>query len=95
MEPEKKTQPEPSVIHNRAQHRFEIPLASELALLQYREHDGNIDLMHTEVPESHQGQGLADKLAKAALDYAKQNQLKVIPTCRFVRAYLKRHPYAA
>jgi predicted GNAT family acetyltransferase len=95
MGPGQKTQPELSVTHNREQHRFEIPLGAELAMLQYRQHDDSIDLMHTEVPQSHQAQGLADKLAKAALDYAKQNQLKVIPSCRFVRAYLKRHPDAA
>jgi uncharacterized protein len=94
MESDNKAQPDLSVTHNRGQHRFEIPLGAELALLQYREHDGSIDLIHTEVPQSHQGQGLADKLAKAALDYARQNQLRVIPSCKFVRAYLKRHPDA-
>ena len=52
-------------------------------------------LAHTEVPPKvTQGKGYANQLAKAALEYAKQNQLKVIPACKFVRAYLKRHPDA-
>ena len=85
-------EPVDTVVHNPEKHRFEIQLGTELALLEYREHNGHIDLMHTEVPPSQRGRGLADKLAKAALDYARHNQIKVVPSCKFVQAYLKRHP---
>jgi len=55
-----------------------------------------MDLLHTEVPPEHEGQGYGGALAKAALDYARAEKLRVIPTCPFVRAYVKRHPeYAA
>lgn len=95
MPPEEKMQPGPPVTNNREKHQFEIHLGTELGLLTYQEHEGKIELVHTEVPKSYQGKGYANQLAKAALEYAKQNQLKVIPACRFVRAYLKRHPDVA
>jgi predicted GNAT family acetyltransferase len=47
--------------------------------------------MHTRVPGELEGQGYGGALAKAALDYARANGLKVIPTCPFVSAYLRRH----
>ena len=83
---------EPEVVKNPQKRQFEIQLGTELGLLAYRERPGQIDLMHTEVPPSHRGQDIAEKLVRFALGYAKQHQLSVIPTCKFVRAYLKRHP---
>ena len=50
------------------------------------------DLVHTEVDEQFAGRGYASALARTALDYARANNLKVIPTCPFVRKYLERHP---
>ena len=32
------------------------------------------------------------KNCEVCAGYARQNQLEVIPSCKFVRAYLKRHP---
>jgi len=48
--------------------------------------------MHTFVPESLEGRGLASALAKFALEYAKGKNLQVIVYCPFVATYLKRHP---
>jgi uncharacterized protein len=48
--------------------------------------------MHTEVPISQRGKGVGEQIVKFALEYARQNQLRVIPSCKFVQAYLKRHP---
>jgi predicted GNAT family acetyltransferase len=51
-----------------------------------------LELIHTEVPEPLSGRGIASRLAHAALVYARENGLRVIPTCPFVRSYLERHP---
>jgi len=88
-------EPEEKVVNNPQKHRFEIQLGQELALLTYREHADLLELIHTEVPPSQRGKGFGEKLVKFALEYAKQNHLKVIATCRFARAYLERHPDAA
>jgi predicted GNAT family acetyltransferase len=48
--------------------------------------------VHTEVPEQYQGQGLAGKLATAALEWARASGLKVIPSCPYVSNYIGKHP---
>ncbi len=48
--------------------------------------------MHTEVPDSMSGKGVASALAAYAFQYAKENKKPVMVYCPFVAAYLKRHP---
>ncbi|HET9840145.1 MAG TPA: GNAT family N-acetyltransferase [Candidatus Angelobacter sp.] len=83
------------VRHNLAEGRFEIAVEGRRAILQYRRSDDSMRLIHTEVPEALRGRGLGSQLARAALDYAHFNQLKVIPVCPFIKRYLERHPEAA
>lgn len=67
-----------------------------IARIDYRLGDGFIDLLHTEVAPDHEGQGLASKLAKHALEDARSRGLKVVATCEYVRGYVDKHPeYAA
>ena len=49
-------------------------------------------MMHTEVPEASEGQGFGATLAEAALEFARRDGAKVIPSCPFVAAYIERHP---
>jgi predicted GNAT family acetyltransferase len=80
------------VVNNNSRQRFEIVQEKHLAKLNYREHDGVIELVHTEVPEELSGRGLANKLAEAALTYARERHLKIVPSCSFVAKYISRHP---
>jgi uncharacterized protein len=80
------------VRHNPAHHRFEAGSPPELAMMVYRLKGDAVELIHTEVPEQYQGQGLAGKLATAALEWARESGLKVIPTCPYVRNYIGKHP---
>jgi uncharacterized protein len=80
------------VENNESRHRFEIRMDGHLAKLNYRVNDGEIDLIHTEVAEELGGRGLGNKLVEAALAYARDNKLKVVPSCSFVSNYLARHP---
>jgi predicted GNAT family acetyltransferase len=80
------------VTNNAAAGQFELHADGRVATLGYSERDGKIFLIHTEVPKPLEGRGFASALAKAALEYAKENQLTVVPYCPFVRAYLQRHP---
>ena len=82
----------PAVVHNEAAHQFEIPNDQGRALLKYVKRGNLLDLVHTEVDEQFAGRGFAAALARAALDYARANDLKVVATCPFVRKYLERHP---
>jgi NAD+ kinase len=73
--------------------RYEILLGGEVAgVLHYRRHGDRVELMHTEIEQSFEGQGLASRLAAAALEDARGRATPVIATCPFVLGYLDRHP---
>jgi predicted GNAT family acetyltransferase len=81
----------PAVTRNDAAHEFEIRTDDGIAVLKYSQYGNMLDLVHTEVPEQLAGRGLGSALAKYALDYARDHNLKVIATCPFVRMYMTRH----
>lgn len=47
---------------------------------------------HAGVNPELRGQGLAEKLVLEAVEYARKNQLKIIPFCSYVSVYLGKHP---
>ena len=50
---------------------------------------------HTEVDESLRGEGVGYKLVEAAVNYARENQLKILPLCPFAAAvFRKRDDYS-
>lgn len=80
------------VKHDAAASQFVIVQDGQEARLQYRLTGRVIDLTHTFVPEALRGRGLAEKLCRAAFEYAKSQGLKVVPSCSYISgAYLKRH----
>ena len=82
-----------SVRHDEARHRFVIEVDGKPAgFMQYRMRGDAYDLLHTEVEPEYEGQGLAGKLARFALDQARSSGRKVVPSCAYVAAYLERHP---
>ena len=80
------------VVNNTKQLQFEVHEEGEIAVLQYRFHDGAIWLMHTEVPSKLEGKGIASTLARYGLDWARENNMKAKVICPFVAIFLKRHP---
>ncbi len=85
------------VVNNKKQFRFEIALPDgEFATLEYRWLKASMVLMHTIVPISARKQGIGSFLVKYVLDYARAQNLKILPYCPFVALYIKEHPeYAA
>ncbi len=79
------------VRHNPEASRFEAFVDGELCRTDYRMAGEVMRLVHTEVPYSVEGRGLAGQVVQAALDYARANALKVAPVCGYVRAYMRRH----
>ncbi len=84
--------PAPKVVHNEDGKRFEIREGDEVARLDYSVSADSISLVHTEVPEAFRGRGYAGLLARAGLEYAKREGLRVVPECSYVRQYIARHP---
>jgi uncharacterized protein len=81
-----------TVYNNEKEQRFEIEVEDEKAFLEYRHLRNDIALMHTFVPDSLNGKGLASALAQYALEWIKSHNKKAKVYCPFVAAYLKRHP---
>ena len=83
----------PGDIHdNKAQSRFETDAGGEVAVAYYTCTPGVMTFTHTEVPSRLQGQGIASRLVRGALEAARAEGLKVVPRCSFVSSYIARHP---
>jgi hypothetical protein len=77
---------------NRDRHRFEVDLGDgTIAIAEYNLLRGKIVFTHTEVPPSHEGQGIGSALIRHALAAARERGLQVIPICPFFAAYIKKH----
>ena len=82
-----------TVEHDEKGSRFIVRVEDEEAELIYaRVGPKLIDLQHTYVPDGARGHGVADALAKAAFDFARERGLRVVPTCPFIRRWLATHP---
>jgi hypothetical protein len=81
-----------AVSHDPARGRFEIRTDAGIGLLTYLRHGEVLEMVHTEVPDASEGKGYGAALAEAALDFARREGAKVIPSCPFVAAYIERHP---
>jgi uncharacterized protein len=81
-----------TVIHNEQAQRFELLVDGRRALLTYRRFPGRIVVDHTEVPVPLEGHGLAAKLVRFVLDFARANHLRVVPVCSYVSSFIRNHP---
>jgi uncharacterized protein len=79
------------IVDNPDEHRFEARVDDKVAVAQYVRRPGQITFTHTEVPDELQGHGIANALAKAALDAARAEGLTVVPLCPFFASYIARH----
>lgn len=83
---------EVTVQHNPAQNCFETTIDGFRSVLEYERRNGEIVMTHTFVPGELRGRGVAEKLVRAALDYAQVEQHRVVPTCSYVDLFIRRHP---
>jgi predicted GNAT family acetyltransferase len=81
-----------TVVLNEERRRFETRQDGFVAFLDVHRQGDVIVLVHTEVPDELEGRGIGSALVRSALEYARTNDLTVVPRCPFVRSYLERHP---
>lgn len=81
-----------NIINNREAKRFELTIDDKTSIVAYALFEGGISFLHTEVPPELEGKGIASALAKHVLEYAKANNLKVLPLCPYIKKYIDRHP---
>jgi hypothetical protein len=80
------------VVNNVEAGRFEISRPEGMGYAEYRRLATGLLFPHTEVPVALEGQGIGSTLVKAAMAYAREAGLKVIPVCTFFAGYIARHP---
>ncbi|HZV19565.1 MAG TPA: GNAT family N-acetyltransferase [Sphingobium sp.] len=72
--------------------RYDVPLEGGTATADYIRKGNTLLVTHTFVPEALRGRGAGAVLVKALLDDVRAQDLKVVPLCSFVAAYMRRHP---
>lgn len=78
-----------TVIHQPEQHRFVAGSEDGQALLEYHTANKTINFHHTYVPPSMRGKGMAEKLVRAGLSWANQQQLTIEASCSYVQKFLR------
>lgn len=84
--------PDLKIVNNETLQRWEAHVGHYKAVAEYQLSGDTIVFMHTETPPALEGQGIAGRLVQAALDDARARQAAVIPFCRYVAGYIRRHP---
>ncbi len=81
-------------------HVMHAPEASQFVLylgdiaigeVDYVEQDGQLTITHTGVREEHRASGRAAQVTDAALAYAVENDLVVVPQCPYTAWYLQKN----
>ena len=80
------------VKHNKAENMFEVWIDGYLSKLDYIQDDKNFVITHVGVYPEFRGQGVAGKIVEKALQYARENKLRVVPMCSYAAAYIRRNP---
>lgn len=82
----------PTIEHVPKRRRFQTVVDGKICVCDYQLSGGVMELTHTGVPPAVEGRGIAAQLVAAALTYARENGLKVKPSCSYVQTYMRRHP---
>ena len=78
-----------NVVDNKAAQRFELEVGGLVAVADYRLNGDTMTITHTGVPAEFREQGIGQKLARAALDAARAQNLKVVPQCPFIASFIR------
>lgn len=80
------------VTNNSGEQRYELDTGGEVAIAAYETRDDTVVFTHTLVPPALEGRGVGSRLIQGALGDVRRQGGHVIAECRFVAAYLQRHP---
>jgi predicted GNAT family acetyltransferase len=73
--------------------RYEVSAGDRvLGLAAYQRRGEQIVFTHTEVDPDAGGSGIGSTLVRGALDDVRARELRAVPLCPFVRAWIDRHP---
>lgn len=76
--------------HDTEQQRFVLQLEGGEAILEYRLLSGNgIDFSHTFVPPALRGRGVAEKLVRTGLSWARAQGYEIQASCWYVQRFIR------
>ncbi|MES2675888.1 MAG: GNAT family N-acetyltransferase [Pseudomonadota bacterium] len=84
-----------NIVHNPSEKRFTLMVENAQAVLQYRlfknENNNNtiIDFTSTFVPPEFRGKGLAEKLVRAGITWAKEQGYELQASCWYVAKFIR------
>ena len=79
--------------HDEKRHRFLGQTPSGTAVLSYTPVGARaLEFYSTFVPPADRGRGLGGELVQAGVTFAREQGLRIIPTCWYVAAWLGSHP---
>jgi uncharacterized protein len=84
-----------TVRDDRQHHRFVYGNEGAAGELTYDVDGDRMFLLHTEVADALQGQGVGGQLVAAAVSRAIDDGLTVVPWCPYARRWLRKHPGVA
>ncbi|HET6474308.1 MAG TPA: GNAT family N-acetyltransferase [Pseudomonadales bacterium] len=79
------------VTDNTARSRFELEENGLVAFADYRRRDGVLVIPHVEAPPALRGTGTSQRLLEGVLAIVRERGERVLPTCSYAAAYLRRH----
>jgi len=80
------------LVKNDEASRFELTVDGYTAIIDYKERNKVIFLIHTESPAKLAGRGVATALIEKTLVFLAENAYTIVPLCPMVVAYIKKHP---
>lgn len=84
---------ETTVIRTTGPDRFEIQVDGAAAgFAEFVDHEGSRVFFHTVIDPAYKGQGLGGIVVGRALEATRDEGLRIVPECSFVKAYVEKHP---
>ncbi len=80
-----------TAIHNVAARRFEATVDGHEAVAEYALEGDRLVFTHTFVPPELRGRGIAEKLVRPALAWARAERRRVVPACSYVATFIARN----
>lgn len=76
--------------HEPQRHRFVVSLDGLESVLEYRLQGDNINFTHTFVPEALRGRGIAEKLVRTGIAWAREQGYVMQASCWYAKRFLER-----
>ena len=73
-------------------HHYELKVdGAQAGFINYRDHGERRVILHTEVDEAYQGQGLGTRLIVGALDHIREQGMRAVTLCPMATAYVNKN----